>query len=59
MQTLYFVLYLLAFVAFVAASLTRSDSFGRSGARFNVALVPVGLSLVTLVWMLQALNRLT
>ena len=52
MQTLYFVLYLLAFVAFVGAA------FGDRFARRNVALVPVGLALVTLVWMLQALNRL-
>jgi len=58
MQTLYFVLYLLAFVAFLGATVTSRDAFGRSSARFSVALVPVGLALVSLVWMLQALNRL-
>lgn len=52
MQTLYFVLYLLAFVAFVVAA------FGDRFTRRGVTLVPVGLALVTLVWMLQALNRL-
>lgn len=52
MQTLYFVLYLLAFVAFAVAA------FGDRFTRRGVTLVPVGLALVTLVWMLQALNRL-
>lgn len=58
MLTLYFVLFLLAFVCFAAAALTRTDAFGRSGQRFSVSLVPLGLALVSLVWMLQALNRL-
>ena len=52
MQTLYFVLYLLAFVAFVVAV------FGDRFARRSVALVPVGFALVTLVWMLQTLKGL-
>ena len=52
MLTVYFVLYLLAFLCFGAAAI--SDRLKQP--RFD--LVPVGLALLTLVWLLQTLNRL-
>lgn len=53
MLTLYFALYLLALIFFVLAA------FREGSYPFKVPFIPIGLALVTLVWVIQSLNRLT
>lgn len=50
MIVLYLILFLAALVCFLL------DAFGRAVSRIN--LTALGLSLVTLVWVLQAVQRL-
>lgn len=58
MLTLYFVLYLLAFICFVVAALLGRPNPAHDTASWTPSLVPAGFALVDLVWLLQTLHRL-